>query len=95
MKKILISLVISLFAFPAFGACPITGGACTVDYDTPLQQRFAPNRLQDIHRTDAFQPKYVTPYQDMLINTDEPTNYNSNCQFGVCLPENNSSQILT
>ena len=94
MKKILILLVMSLFTLPVFALCPITGGACTVDYDTPLQQRVVPDRLQDIRRADAFQPKYVTPYQDMLINTDEPSNYNSNCQFGVCLPGNNNMQIV-
>lgn len=93
MKKILILMVILLFAIPTFAVCPITGGACTVDYDAPLQKRYAPNRLDDIHRTDAFQPKYVKPYEDMLINTDETSNYNSNCQFGVCLPGNSSDIV--
>lgn len=85
----------SMFALPAFSSCPITGGACTAsNWDsTPLQQKYVPNRLQDLQRTDAFRPNYFEPYNDALINTESssvtqpPVNeYDSNCQFGVCLP---------
>jgi len=95
MKKILILLVISLFTLPAFASCPINGDACTAsNWDsTPLQEKYMPNRLQDMQRTDAFKPQYFEPYNDALINTESatgfgaPTNdYNSKCQFGVCLP---------
>lgn len=83
------------FTLPVFASCPLDGGACTAsNWDsTPLQEKYLPNRLQDLQRTDAFKPNYVTPYNDALINTESatgfgaPTNdYNSNCQFGVCLP---------
>lgn len=83
---------------PAFAVCSLTGGACSLLESPTLHDRYIPNHLEDIQRPDAFAPKYVTPYQDMLINTETPsastgaaaqTNYNSNCQFGVCLPENN------
>lgn len=93
MKKIFMLLFIFAFSMPAFATCPIDGGACTASiWDSkPLQQRYIPNRLDDIKATDAFKPTYVTPYKDMLINTEStkqfPTNnYDSNCQFGVCLP---------
>jgi len=96
MKKILILMVLSVFSIPAFAACSITGGACTASIlnNTTLQEKYAPNHLEQIQKPDAFTPRYVTPYQDMLINTDTPSNtvgsetkdYNSNCQFGVCLP---------
>lgn len=87
MKKILIIITLAIFALPVLATCSITGGACTPDWNTPLQQRVAPDRLQSVQNADAFQPKYVKPYEDMLINTDSPSsNYNSNCQFGVCLP---------
>ena len=96
MKKILILTILSLFTVPAFATCPIDGGACTASvWDSkPLQQRYIPNRLDDIKQPNAFQPTYITPYRDMLINTDSnpslPTNnYDSNCQFGVCLPSKN------
>lgn len=95
MKRFLILLVMSLFALPTFASCPIEGGACTAsNWDsTPLEQKYLPNRLQDLQRTDAFKPNYFEPYHDALINTESastkgaPTaDYNSNCQFGVCLP---------
>ena len=49
--------------------------------------------LDNYQKPDAFIPHYRQPYYDMLINTDtepaevsEGANYNSNCQFGVCIP---------
>lgn len=95
MKKILIIMALAAFTAPAFAACSITGGACTasvLDKET-LQEKYIPDNLKEIQKTDAFNPRYVTPYYDMLLNTEESTaqttespNYNSNCQFGVCLP---------
>jgi len=95
MKRFLTLLAIISFSLPAVASCPIDGGACTAsNWDsTPLQEKYLPNRLQDLQRTDAFKPNYFEPYHDALINTEgtpvkgTPTNdYNSNCQFGVCLP---------
>lgn len=95
MKKILVLLAMTVFSLPVSAVCSLTGGACTADLpQTPsLQQKYIPDRLKDIQKTDAFTPQYHQPYYDALINTesgeaitpDEP-NYNSNCQFGVCLP---------
>lgn len=94
MKKFLILLVMTVFSLPVFASCPIEGGACTAsNWDsTPLQQKYLPNRLQDLQRTDAFTPQYFQPFNDALINTEPSAaapvqDYNSNCQFGVCLPE--------
>lgn len=98
MKKFLIISGILAFASPAFAVCSLTGGACTTSFQSnweskPLQERVVPNHLNDLQRTDAFQPSYFKPYHDALINTEQETspvqqtpNYNSNCQFGVCLP---------
>ena len=57
----------------------------------PLQERVLPNNLQEMQRSNAFQPTYIKPYYNELINTNQDTlvpqnDYNSNCQFGVCLP---------
>lgn len=100
MKKILKLLLLLAFGFittPVLATCPINGGACTAfsNYETKsLQQKYLPNHIQEIQKPNAFQPNYVTPYYNELINTENnnttinsPTNdYNSNCQFGVCLP---------
>lgn len=96
MKRFLILLTFVMVSLPAMATCPIEGGACTASNweSTPLQEKYLPNRLQDLQRTDAFQPNYITPYHDALINTETTStttetpsnNYNSNCQFGVCLP---------
>lgn len=88
-----------IFAMPVFAVCSITGGACTASSSNweskPLQQRLIPDHLQELQRTDAFQTEYRKPYHDALINTEEDNielakpqtnDYNSNCQFGVCLP---------
>lgn len=97
MKRFLMLIVMIVFSLPAIASCPIDGGACTASSNwdsTPLQQKYLPNRLDDLQKTNAFQPNYVTPYHDALINTETTStttatpsnNYNSNCQFGVCLP---------
>lgn len=90
MKKFLV-LFVGLFAMPAFCACSLDmSKPCTAtvidEVNSTLQDRLAPNPLDDIRKTDAFTQQYKDPYNDALINTSSP-NYNSNCQFGVCLPE--------
>lgn len=97
MKKILLTGALFALASPVFAACAITGGACSASIiDTPnLEEKYTPDRLEKIKEPNAFQPRYVTPYYDIMLNTEEPTaqntagesqGYNSNCQFGVCLP---------
>lgn len=97
IQSFAVILMFAAVALPVFASCPIDGGACTAFsiYDSkPLQQKYIPNRIQEIQKPNAFQPSYITPYYNELINT-EPNNatanppasdYNSNCQFGVCLP---------
>ena len=98
MKKFLIILGLILSVSPALAVCSITGGACTTSAvrsnweSSPLQERVVPNNLQEMQRSNAFQPSYIKPYYNELINTKGNTrvmpqsDYNSNCQFGVCLP---------
>lgn len=97
MKKFLISIGIILIGIPALATCSITGGACTfnnlpsnVTQGSELEN-LIPNNLQQLQKTDAFQRDYQKPYHDALINTQSSSlpatqEYNSNCQFGVCLP---------
>ena len=96
MRNIILALAVLLLSMPVYAACSITGGACNVSVRSnwespPLSERLAPNNLQEIQRPNAFQPTYKKPYYDELINTKTEVNvpqsqYNSNCQFGVCLP---------
>lgn len=96
MKKILFTVLFVTFVMPVFAACSLDGSSCSTLSAPSLQERYAPNNLNNLQKPDAFSPSYFKPYQDMLINTETnaPTgaassqNYNSNCQFGICLPEN-------
>lgn len=104
MKKFLILSLMSFFTLPVSAVCPISEGACTA-YSTwspkPLQQKLLPDNIQEFQSPDAFRPRYFQPYNDALINTDSSSvsppkanDYNSNCQFGVCLPEVNQGSEL-
>ena len=97
MNRIIFLLLIMFgISLPVLAVCSITGGACTAtsNWETPpLQQRLVPDNIEELKKPDAFRPSYITPYYDMLINTEQNStplppenNYNSNCQFGVCLP---------
>lgn len=98
MKNFLILLTIILLTQPAIASCSIDSNepctASVLDEDT-LQERYDPDNLDELKKTDAFQPRYTKPYYDELINTTPPQNtqdYNSNCQFGVCLPGENAME---
>lgn len=95
MKKILLIISMMAIAIPALAFCSLTGGGNCSAYSmtTPkLQDKYMPNNLQNIQKPDAFRPQYVQPYNSALINTEtggaagSPSDYNSNCQFGICLP---------
>ena len=97
ITKLLIASMFAVVSLPVLATCPIEGGACTAlsNFDSkPLQQKYVPDRIQEFQRPNAFQPNYITPYHNELINTESnnatanppASDYNSNCQFGVCLP---------
>lgn len=95
MKKLLLIMSIMAIALPAVAVCSVTGETCSAySISKPmLQDKYLPNNLQSIQKPTAFTPKYFAPYDNALINTEtggaagsSTPNYNSNCQFGVCLP---------
>lgn len=95
MKKIFLILAIAVISLPVNAACAISGDSCAYSITKPaLQDKYLPNNLKDIQKPDAFRPNLFEPYHDALINTETgaaagtpgSNNYNSNCQFGVCLP---------
>ena len=103
MKKIFLIIFMSIFTMPVFAVCSITGGACAapVNFEPQsLEQRLIPDHLQQMQRTDAFQNDIQQPTNTNTINTNqansnaEVNDYNSNCQFGVCLPGSNNTQPL-
>lgn len=98
MKKIIAILILNMLAIPVYSACSIENGLCTGGASVlglpTIKDKYIPDNLQNLQKPDAFIPKYHKPYYDMLINTESndstgaaAPNYNSNCQFGVCLPE--------
>ena len=105
MKKLLLISAVVTLALPAFAACAISGNSCAYSImKPPLQERYLPDNVQEMQKPDAFRPHYIKPYYDELINTETGAaagsaaggnNYNSNCQFGVCLPEVNSSGLVS
>lgn len=102
MKKFLIVIFSIIFTAPVFASCSLDmDKPCTAtildDAHSTVRSKYIPSPLEDIRKTDAFQPRYFEPYQEMLINTDPApsSDYNSNCQFGVCLPERGQSNMIT
>lgn len=93
-------MCLTALGLPVLAICSITGGSCTTSFqELPSNvtqssnlEQLVPNNLENQLRTDAFQYDYRQPYHDALINTEsgnrynETQSYNSNCQFGVCLP---------
>lgn len=95
MKRFLIFIAMIVFSLPVFASCPLDSGACTASNSEPdsLQQKYVPDRLQELKKPDAYSSNYFEPYNNALINLENNStkgapiiDYNSNCQFGVCLP---------
>lgn len=99
MKKLFLISALMLMPLASFAACAISGNSCAYSIEKPpLQEKYLPDHVQELQEPDAFRPRYITPYYDELINTETgaaintqggQNNYNSNCQFGVCLPGKN------
>lgn len=107
MKKNILLVALISIALPAFGVCPLTGFCAPPSSSLSgptLNEKHIPNNLNQIQKPDAFLPKYKEPYHDMLINTEQTqpnstpglnnneSSYNSNCQFGLCMPSSGSME---
>ena len=102
MKNFMCFVMFVSIALPVFAVCPITGACAAPSdsllSSDDLQGKYVPNNLNNIKKPAAFSPQYVEPYDDMRMNTGETEPqysskyltpqlpYNSNCQFGLCLP---------
>ena len=102
MKKIIFLLLALLFTLPVGAVCSITGEACAAPLNfeaETLQDRLIPNNLQNIQRTDSFQPQIVTPLgtnvhtaPPPVTQSPESSDYDADCQFGNCLPGSQGSE---
>ncbi len=78
MKYILTLLI--LFALPAFATC-------SLDNSKPCQQpeiQTDPNPMEESNMTIPYYNDLTMPQKTVTNNASD---YNSNCQFGICLPE--------
>ena len=93
MKKIIILMVLSVLTLPAIAACSITGAACSASMlrSTPLNEKYVPDNIKNIQKPDAFTPKYVTPYENLLINTETAPQTPSNETPGYIPTANSES----
>ena len=102
MKNFMCFVIFVSIALPVFAVCPITGAcaapADSLLSPSDLQDKYVPNNLNSVRTPATFAPQYVEPYDSMRMNTGETEPqysskyltpqlpYNSNCQFGLCLP---------
>lgn len=103
MKKILsVSIFLITLALPVHAACPLNG-ICSAPmnsaFSSPtLNDKYIPNNLNNMQKTNAFQPQIINPYDDSRVKFGETqqqveqnpaenqVEYNANCQFGICIP---------
>ena len=77
-----------------------SGGACLIEDATssPVNNKYMPSKLNDLHRIDAFQPKAESHSPQPIVNMDSPNVMDSSnklgqdCQFGVCFPGSEQRQ---
>ena len=96
MKKIfLTALLISVFGIPVSAVCSITGGACSFDPSSYNQENPSQNLLNTIqnNRTESLNNRYSPNFYNPEWNTYQKNiDNNSNCQFGICLPQTNQPE---
>ena len=89
MKNFVLISVLSLLATPVFAACsvdynkPCTASTETIGMPAP-NERLEPNPFDET-REKALQNEFSN--HSIINNQYQQSDYNSNCQFGVCLPE--------
>ena len=93
MKKIFLTLFLSVFAMPVFAVCSIDGKSCSISSlgntnKSLLEQKTNFNPLDEIKQPNSLLQQN-SQQKNMETNTIKKTapNYDANCQFGVCLPK--------
>lgn len=102
MKKIFIIMVFAI-TVPAMASCPISGdGSCSFSIINPstLQERHLPNNIETIKHSNRLEQNSQRMNSTEMLNVEtgaasniqDEKGYNSNCQFGVCLPGGMSAE---
>jgi len=97
MKKILMLIIALTITLPAIASCSISGGSgCSYSIIDPptLQERHLPDNIDILKNSNRLELNPQRPYTSEMLNTEtgaasnlqDEEGYNSNCQFGVCLP---------
>ncbi len=97
MKKIFMIMMVFAMAIPAIASCPISGDeSCSFSIINPstLQERHLPNNIETIKHSNRLEQnsQRINSTETLNVETGAASNiqdekgYNSNCQFGVCLP---------
>lgn len=79
MKKILIITTFLFISMPAFAVCSITGGACSapVNFEAnSLKEKYVPNKLKNMQRTDYFKPQIINPNNTNVDTISKPVRPN-------------------
>ena len=97
MKKYLLIMIFTV-AIPAYAACPIDTSGETVCSLPEFRQQVTPifndsNNLNLSNPSVNLQPLTRTDPIEQMRGPNNNLNYNSGCQFGVCLQNPNESKL--
>ena len=97
MKKIFMVIMALMVAVPAFASCSISGaGSCSYSIIDPpsLNERHLPDNIENLKHSSRLEQNSQRSHSTEMLNVEtgaasniqDEKGYNSNCQFGVCLP---------
>lgn len=94
MKKILFLMFCFLLALPTFAVCKIDQPCSVTMLDNTAKQEFNSERSNSLN--DDFKTELKLENNNLNSETikQDKTNYNANCQFGICLPERTQSKNI-
>lgn len=93
MKRFLLTIFLSVMTLPVIASCSIDGNLpCTAGISSELHQTIRektdPNPLDNLQKPSMVTNNLPQPTNPLAMPSSN--DYNSNCQFGVCLPQKNS-----
>lgn len=97
MKKIFMVIITLAIALPAMASCSISGASnCNYTILNPpsLQEKHLPDNIENLKNSNRLEQNSQRSHSTEMLNVEtgsasniqDENGYNSNCQFGVCLP---------